>query len=259
MCIAKEYQSYLASSIMQILAQEAHGEHYLGQTSSTNLNEIELFLNLLTLPKGSRILDVGCGTGAFSLHLAKKTDWDLVGVDISASLIDHARNQSHNLGLLERCQFYKADFTHLDSSYGKFDAILCVGSLYWGQPLDQVVVCWDNLLKQHGKLLLFSNIAVTSIQKKQQEKIGHTQFIKFNDLEHLFQSTGWKKVYHYDGTDTYIQWLKRWCFAMDVHKKQIYSEFGIEGGIRLINRFNTYLEMAQQRSVLRLILSYSKL
>ena len=48
---------------------------------------------LRMLPDARVLLDVGCGTGRYSIPLAKKLDLELVGVDISRSMLNEARKK----------------------------------------------------------------------------------------------------------------------------------------------------------------------
>lgn len=56
-----------------------------------NLNNIskQLSLNILNQQKYGKILDIGCGKGAFT-HLLKKADNDVTGIDISETAIKKA-------------------------------------------------------------------------------------------------------------------------------------------------------------------------
>ena len=45
--------------------------------------EVDFVLEELSLPPGSRILDVGCGTGRHAVELARR-GYQITGVDISS-------------------------------------------------------------------------------------------------------------------------------------------------------------------------------
>ena len=54
--------------------------------------ETECAFGLLSLTEGGKIIDIGCGTGNFSIKLAKK-HYEVVGIDISKNMLDIARKK----------------------------------------------------------------------------------------------------------------------------------------------------------------------
>jgi 2-polyprenyl-3-methyl-5-hydroxy-6-metoxy-1,4-benzoquinol methylase/glycosyltransferase involved in cell wall biosynthesis len=88
----------------------------------------------LALPAGSRLLDVGCGSGWLSEYFAR-LGYDVTGIDISPELIEIARARlaavpfdvDHETPL--RCRFlvHDAESLPLDE---KFDAVVCYDSLH---------------------------------------------------------------------------------------------------------------------------------
>src|SRR5947208_7342489 len=84
----------------------------------------------LGLPAGAHVLDVGCGTGASALPAAQAVGRDgfVVGVDLSARLLDRARTKAMTHGLTN-LEVRLADMTALGYPYGRFDAVIGVFSL----------------------------------------------------------------------------------------------------------------------------------
>jgi SAM-dependent methyltransferase len=76
--------------------------------------------------KGARILDIGCGLGDFVPWAEGRfgTDFDYVGMDLSADLIEAARQRFGN----ERRQFIAGTLTP-ESEVGEFDVIVLSGTL----------------------------------------------------------------------------------------------------------------------------------
>jgi len=74
---------------------------------------------------GSKILDAGCGTGSYSIELARR-GFIVTGLDISAELISEAKKKSGDNPL--PLTFEVDDVLKL-SSAPKFDGILCRGVL----------------------------------------------------------------------------------------------------------------------------------
>jgi magnesium-protoporphyrin O-methyltransferase len=73
---------------------------------------------------GQRVLDAGCGPGDAARALAARGA-DVVGVDVSASLIDVARQRSEDAS--GRLNFQVGDM--LDPMFGRFDHVLAMDSL----------------------------------------------------------------------------------------------------------------------------------
>lgn len=61
--------------------------------------EKECFLSLLPeIPPGSKVLDVGCGTGNYALFLARQ-GYHVTGFDLSSKMLEIAREKSRQAGL----------------------------------------------------------------------------------------------------------------------------------------------------------------
>lgn len=74
------------------------------------------------LPKTGRILDVACGFGLFSLYFASlEPGRRLVGIDVDARRIQHARISAERLGV-QNVEYQRADALRW-SGEGSFDAI----------------------------------------------------------------------------------------------------------------------------------------
>ena len=74
---------------------------------------IESILSRLSPNRGVKLLDVGCGRGAFAPLLAR-LGFDFYGVDSSSDMIDLARKNGHNAMSIQE----------LDASGQKFDVVL---------------------------------------------------------------------------------------------------------------------------------------
>jgi magnesium-protoporphyrin O-methyltransferase len=75
---------------------------------------------------GLRLLDAGCGTGAFAIEAARRGA-DVVAVDISPTLIELARERApRDLGA-GRVEFIVGDLA--DPDFGRFDHVVAMDSL----------------------------------------------------------------------------------------------------------------------------------
>ena len=61
-------------------------------TPEGNARIVNAFVKLTALPRGARVIDLGCGSGTFTALLAQ-AGYDCVGVDISAKLLEVGRRK----------------------------------------------------------------------------------------------------------------------------------------------------------------------
>ena len=74
-----------------------------------------------------RLLDAGCGTGLFSVGLARRlSGWQIHGVDASRGMLRVAERKSKKLGL-RNLTFSQDDVTRLPFRDGHFDAAVAAG------------------------------------------------------------------------------------------------------------------------------------
>ncbi len=123
--------------------------------------KLELVCQKLELEPGMRVLDIGCGWGAFAKYAAEKYKVKVVGITVSKEQAKLAKELTKELPVEIRYQDYK------NLKDEKFDRILSIGSFehvgYKNYSKYMKIVF--NLLKNDGISLLHtigSNISVTS-------------------------------------------------------------------------------------------------
>ncbi len=105
------------------------------------------------LPKGSRLLDIGCGTGLF-VRQYLKTGGSAFGLDISRGMIEKARQRC------PECEFLVGTADKLPFSDGNFDAVSSILAFtYLKRPEDMLSETY-RVLRPGGK------IAICTLGKK---------------------------------------------------------------------------------------------
>ena len=97
-------------------------------------------IECLSLPIGSRVLDVCCGAGASALPAAELTGptGKVVGVDLSEKLLDLARAKATQRSLTN-IDFGLGDMLALRFPSESFDAIVCVFGIFFVPDMEMAV------------------------------------------------------------------------------------------------------------------------
>jgi ubiquinone/menaquinone biosynthesis C-methylase UbiE len=70
----------------------AAADEYDVFTPEANARLVEAFVRLSRLKPGAQVVDLGCGSGAFT-HLLRRAGYDCVGLDISPKLVELGRRK----------------------------------------------------------------------------------------------------------------------------------------------------------------------
>ena len=102
---------------------DSHAPRYMENPFTYGtLKEIDFLIEELVLPKGSRILDIGCGTGRHSIELAKH-GYSMIGVDISSGMLAEAEVTAKDEGV--KIELVNSDAVEYRSE-PVFDAAICL-------------------------------------------------------------------------------------------------------------------------------------
>jgi 2-polyprenyl-3-methyl-5-hydroxy-6-metoxy-1,4-benzoquinol methylase len=75
---------------------------------------------------GKTILDVGCGSGVYTVDFARRGARRVVGVDLSSNMLKLAAQEAEQHQVADRCAFIQADFLDLDLE-DPFDISIAMG------------------------------------------------------------------------------------------------------------------------------------
>src|SRR5437868_2930499 len=101
------YGNYEADVYLEIRVG-TYGQDF-GQTSWVTTEESSAIPRQLGIKSTSRVLEVGCGSGRYALHLAEMTGAQIVGVDVNEFGVSNANRLSTEAGLADRAQFHACD------------------------------------------------------------------------------------------------------------------------------------------------------
>ena len=109
--------------------------------------------------RGKVALDVGCGTGEFSLLLARRFE-KVIAVDLSSNAIDIARQRSKDYRNID---YQVADILEWEITPEKFDAIVSIATLHHLSE-EKLLPKLTSGLKPGGKLIVLDLLKLETIQ-----------------------------------------------------------------------------------------------
>ena len=106
------------------------------------------------LPHGARILDVGSGGGQHAVQIAQtRPDLQVVGVDVSSTMVRRSQALARRANVAERAQFALGDARALRFDAEAFDAVYCAGPLKQVDDKSRVLRECHRVLRPGGRLL----------------------------------------------------------------------------------------------------------
>ena len=180
----------------------------------------ELVCTKLALSEGDRVLDVGCGWGAFAIHAASKHGAQVVGITLSPAQAELARTRVADAGLSDRIEIRVMDYRELSDE--QFDAIASIGMVehVGDAKIDLYARQLAGLLKPGGRLL---NHGIARLRHDDAKPGSFNHRYVFPDGETLqlsrvqlaLERAGFE-THHVEGfRDDYAETLRHWYENLD--------------------------------------------
>jgi SAM-dependent methyltransferase len=168
---------------------DAHASIYEENVFTKNtVREVDFLLEVLDLPPGGSVLDVGCGTGRHSVELARR-GYAVTGIDLSSAMLAQAVAAAGAAGVTVEWLHRDATDFVLDRS---FDAAICLCEGSFGllgkgdDPIEQPLAILHNIaasLKPGATALLTVLNAARLLRSYQNEDVAEGRFDPFSLVE----------------------------------------------------------------------------
>lgn len=100
-----------------------------------------------------KVADIGCGTGASTIVLAKALDASITAVDFLPKFLDELQARVNHHGVADRITTLNCSMDALPFAAGEFDVIWSEGAVY-NMGFEAGVSAWSRFLKPGGKLIV---------------------------------------------------------------------------------------------------------
>jgi SAM-dependent methyltransferase len=143
--------------------------------------EAAFYLEVLDLPPGAAVLDLGCGTGRHAVAIAQR-GFRVVGVDLAAGMLARARARADSAGV--RVAWVQADLVRLATRV-QFDGALCMLEAAFGfmtpadDPVEHDLAILRNVhaaLKPGARFLLGASNGYKAIRDYTQADVASGRF-----------------------------------------------------------------------------------
>ena len=149
--------------------------------------ESRLLLDLLNPFPGEKILDVGCGTGIFTIDVMALGPM-ITGIDISQPMLRKAVHKIYKFGSHAKTdETIKTDFTGvcgdmrtLPFADNSFDKVLSMTAIEFIEDADKAVAELDRVTRKGGTIVLttLNSLSPWAKQRRKAAKNGHDLFQK---------------------------------------------------------------------------------
>jgi ubiquinone/menaquinone biosynthesis C-methylase UbiE len=113
------------------------------------------YVDELSLPKGSRVLEIGCGAGYLAIALAQR-GFAVQAVDHAPEMIELARRHVKQAGFDDRVHTSIEDAHKLSFEDESFDLVVSLGVINWLYDLKKALAEITRILKRGGYAVLNS-------------------------------------------------------------------------------------------------------
>lgn len=154
------------------------------------------------LPSSPRVLDLGCGAGAQTLHLASLIEGSILAIDSHSPLVQRLRAQIKDRGLAGRVEARVGDMSALDLPPESFDLVWSEGALY-NLGLETALPMCASLLRPGGYLAFTDAVwrSETPPIEVREAFADYPTMGRVEDVVSLLRANGWSIVDHFDLPD----------------------------------------------------------
>jgi SAM-dependent methyltransferase len=248
------YGNYASDPYRQVRI-ETYGQDF-GQTSWVTTEESLEIPQLLNLGRDSSVLEIGCGSGGYALHLAEKVGCQIVGVDINEPGIRSAKELAQTSGLGSRARFEQCDVSKkLPFDDETFDAAFSNDVLCHVSGRLDLLREMSRVLKPSGRMLFSDALVIGGMISAEEIAIRSSIGLYFysppGENERLLERAGFSQVTTTDTTENAARISQKWHDAREKRKEELVTAEGpsnFEGLQRFLSGVHT---LNSERRLLR--------
>ena len=170
-----------------------HSLGLLTREPFSNKRELEIISGLAGVERGGRYLDLGCSAGLYTRNLAPGDGGEVIGIDISPSMLKEAARRARGIGA--RPSFARADAHRLPFADACFSGAVCGGTLNeLGDP-GRALRETRRVLEPGGRLAIMGILRARTLRGRRLQRFLSTSGIRFfepDELRSMLDHTGFE-------------------------------------------------------------------
>lgn len=132
---------------------DLHRSHFRQGPGGEAQTQQALTLAGLDKSRPLKIADIGCGTGASTMHLARELDAEITAVDLLPEFLDELQSRANEQGVADKITTLNCSMDVLPFADEQFDVIWSEGAIY-NMGFEAGVSTWKQFIKPGGKLIV---------------------------------------------------------------------------------------------------------
>jgi ubiquinone/menaquinone biosynthesis C-methylase UbiE len=135
------YKNEKSDSFRNIF-REVYGDDYPEEVNPdgfVTITDLENIINNIKVGPGDRFIDLGCGRGGPGLWIAKKTQADYVGIDLSENAIRKAKQRLKEFEISFNAEFKAGNICALDFLDNSFEGAISIDVLSFLPELPKAI------------------------------------------------------------------------------------------------------------------------
>ena len=218
------------SAIYRAVRVATYGEDF-GQTSWVTTEESNQIPQLLGLGSDSFVLELGCGSGGYALHLGETVGCRLIGLDINEPGVCNANLLAQSRGLASQVRFELCDASqNLPFDDNTFDAVFSNDVLCHLPGRPEVLVEMFRVLKPGGRILFSDALVIGGIISHEEiatrSSIGFYMYSPPGENERLMERAMFRHVRAKDTTESAARIAKQWYQARKKREDELIAAEG---------------------------------
>ncbi|MGI6784538.1 MAG: class I SAM-dependent methyltransferase [Aminivibrio sp.] len=181
-----------------------------------------------------KVADIGCGTGASAILLARELDAQVTAADFLPEFLDELQARAEREGLADRITALNCSMDALPFADGEYDVIWSEGAVY-NMGFKAGISAWRRFLKPGGKLVVSEITWLTAERPSELEAYWKAQYAEIDTAsakmavleQHGYRPQGYFALPEYC-------WLENYYYPLQGRFDEFMERIGRSGRARAI-------------------------